>query len=105
MTLTWREHPEAFDEFRAAVEWYEGKRVGWGEVFIDAVDAAIASILDPSVQWGFYRARRSDPQLFSRRVAGFPYDIIHLRLEGEVLIIAYAHERRRPGYWVPRLST
>ena len=48
MTFTWREHAEALDEYRAAAQWYEARRPGLGDVFMDAVDAAIESILDPS---------------------------------------------------------
>ena len=52
MTFTWREHADALDEYRAAAQWYEAKRPGWGDVFMDAVDLAIESILDPSINWG-----------------------------------------------------
>lgn len=104
MTFTWREHHEALDEYRAAAKWYETNRRGWGDVFMDAVDAAIESILDPSISWGFYRDRRRTPQVYSRSVAGFPYDIIYLLIDGEAYIVAYAHERRRPGYWEDRIE-
>ena len=43
MTLAWREHAEALDEYRAAAKWYEASRRRWGDVFMDAVDAAIES--------------------------------------------------------------
>ena len=104
MTLAWREHAEALDEYRAAATWYETNRSGWGDVFMDAVDAAIESILDPSISWGFYRDRRRTPQVYSRSVPGFPFDIVYLRIDGEVYVVAYAHERRRPGYWTDRVS-
>lgn len=104
MRLTWREHVEALDEFRVAAKWYETKRVGLGDVFIDAVDAAIETILDSSMKWGYYRDRKRTPQIYSRSVAGFPFDIIYLLINGEVYIIAYVHERRRPGYWMHRLA-
>lgn len=102
MKFTWREHAEALDEYRAAAKWYETKRPGWGDVFMDAIDSAIESILDPSVRWGFYRDRRSTPQVYSRSVAGFPFDIIYLLIDEEIHIVAYAHERRMPGYWEHR---
>jgi len=103
VTLNWREHDEALDEYHRAAQWYEDKREGWGEVFMDAVDAAVDSVLDPSIRWGFYRSRKSAPQIYSRSVAGFPYNIIYLEIDDEVYIVAYAHEKRRPGYWAPRL--
>lgn len=88
----WREHEEALEEFRRAAWWYEERRVGLGEAFMDAVDTAIESILDPSIQWGFYRGRRSAPQVYSRSIAGFPYHIIYLELDEEIYVVAYAHE-------------
>ena len=104
MTFSWREHTEALDEYRAAAKWYEARRLGWGDVFMDAVDAAIESILDPSIRWGFYRDRDRTPQLYSRSVAGFPFDIVYLQIDGEVYIVAYAHERRQPSYWANRVA-
>lgn len=104
MTFTWREHAEALDEYRAAAKRYEANRPGWGDVFMDAVDAAIESILDPSIRWGFYRDRRRTPQVYSRSVAGFPFDIIYILIDEEVYVLAYAHERRLPGYWSHRFE-
>lgn len=103
MRFTWREHAEALDEYRAAARWYEHRRAHLGDVFMDAVDAALESVLDPSVTWGFYRDQRREPQIYSRSVAGFPFDIIFLVLKDEVYIVAYAHEKRSPGYWADRL--
>lgn len=104
MRRDWREHSEAFDEYRAAAHWYEDRREGLGDAFMDAVDAAIESILDSTVEWGFYRGRKRTPQIYSRSVAGFPFNVIYLKLNEEILIVAYAHEKRRPGYWARRLN-
>lgn|GEM_PF-3431966 len=48
----------SLDEYRHAAQWYEDKREGWGDVFMDAVDAAVDSILDPAIGWGFYQSRK-----------------------------------------------
>jgi hypothetical protein len=45
---------------------------------------------------------KRSPQVYSRSVAGFPFDMIYLRIDDEISIVAYAHERRRPGYWAQR---
>lgn len=104
MTLAWREHQEALDEYRAAANWYEDRRAGLGEAFMRAVDAAVESVLDPTVQWGWYAGRKTTPQIYTRSVAGFPFKVIYLELDGEIFIVAYAHERRRPGYWMHRVN-
>lgn len=94
-----REHDAAREEVREAAAFYECNREGWGDVFLDA----IASILDASVGWSFYDERVTVPQLYSRSVDGFPYDLIYVATDDEVFILAYAQERRRPGYWLDRL--
>lgn len=35
----------------------------------------------------------------------FPYAIIYRASPAEIVIVAYAHQRRRPGYWRSRLQT
>ncbi len=104
MTLDWHEHDEALREYRHAAQWYEDRREGWGDVFMDAVDTAIDSILEPSIGWGFYQHQRSNPQIYSRRVSGFPYSIVYLELENKIYIVAYAHEKRHPDYWSHRTN-
>lgn len=32
-------------------------------------------------------------------VRPFPYHVIYLLEEGDLYIVAFAHERRQPGYW------
>lgn len=99
-----REHAAARQELREAAAFYERNREGLGDVFLDAIDAAIASILDPSISWGFYDGSVTVPQLYSRSVHGFPYDLIYVSTGDEVFVLAYAQERRRPGYWRDRFT-
>ncbi len=103
MTLDWDQHPEAEEELAVSAEWYERRERGLGYELLRAAEEAVESTLDPAVQWGFSRSRQSDPQLYSRSIAGFPIDVIHLRTKTSVFVIAYAPERRRPGYWAHRL--
>jgi hypothetical protein len=35
----------------------------------------------------------------------FPYSIVFLELPTEVRIVAVAHARRKPGYWLERLPS
>ena len=42
-----------------------------GDPFMDAVDAAAESILDPAIMWGFYRGRKHSQEIYSRIIAGF----------------------------------
>jgi hypothetical protein len=29
----------------------------------------------------------------------FPFWVVFVELPGEAVVVAYAHEKRRPGYW------
>ncbi|NLB47688.1 MAG: type II toxin-antitoxin system RelE/ParE family toxin, partial [Microbacteriaceae bacterium] len=40
----------------------------------------------------------------SKAVRGYPYRIVYTVEPDAVLILAYAHERREPGYWLHRLN-
>lgn len=104
MTYRWRQHDDAREELLAAANFLEDERDGWGDRFIDAVDATIRSIVESPLSWGVHRGRRYTPQVRTRSVAGFRYDIKYIVIDNEVVIIAYAHERRRPGYWSRRLK-
>jgi hypothetical protein len=36
-------------------------------------------------------------------VARFPYHVIYLETATQIWILAIAHDRRKPGYWHPRV--
>jgi hypothetical protein len=95
--------PEARDEIRAAAAWYAERRTGLGEEFLAAVDGAIGRI-----RLGAKAARRvpriaPDLGVRSLRVQRFPYMLVFVELERAFRVLAAAHDRRRPGYWLKRL--
>lgn len=102
MIHAWRQHEDAATDLREAALFLDDEREGWGDRFIDAVEAAIASIVESPYAWGLHRGSSPTPDVHTRSVAGFRYDIKYIVHEGEVVILAYAHERRRPGYWSHR---
>lgn len=44
------------------------------------------------------------PIVRRKGVAGFPYGVIYYTTDSEIVIVAYAHERRHPGYWKHRID-
>ena len=93
-------HPDAADEFRVAVEYYEGALPGLGRRFYHAVRHA-TDLVAEYPEAGSPRGRTGARQLL---VVGFPYDVVYWR-RGEVAeVIALAHHRRRPNYWRDRGS-
>lgn len=102
--LPWREHPAAREELRLAAHWYEDKDRGLGERLTSEVDDAIAFIRALPDVAPLYRGRKRLPVLRRKGIQTFPYGIIYFVRGDEVIIIAYAHAKRRPGYWRERLA-
>jgi len=55
------------------------------------------------------RAVRLASPLIERRVrrfilSGFPYDLVYVVLDDEIVIVAFAHHSRQPHYWKSRLQ-
>lgn len=93
---------EAPSELEAAAVWYEERGAGLGHAFIAAVDATVERI----TRWPRIGApvEGLDPELDVRRapVARFPYYLAYLVADEAVHILAVAHHRRRPLFWVGR---
>jgi len=45
----------------------------------------------------------NDPAVRSLPVHGFPYQIVFVTLSDRIEVVAFAHKRRRPAYFVRRL--
>ena len=92
--------PEAEAELVEAAEWYESRRAGLGLRLILAVDRAFEDILDAPGSHALWIAGRP----FRKRVlTRFPY-VVFFRSDGaRVDVVAVAHARRRPGYWLGRV--
>ena len=45
-----------------------------------------------------------EPVVRSKRVRVFPYRVLYYLTDTSVVIVAYAHTRRKPRYWQHRLD-
>jgi plasmid stabilization system protein ParE len=90
-------HPEAIEEARAARESYLVRNAETGDAFLAELDTAIARIEQAPRQWPPYLSgtRR---YLFHR----FPFFVVYRATAIRIEIVAVAHARRRPGYWLGR---
>jgi plasmid stabilization system protein ParE len=91
-------HPEALAEADAAVEWYRERDARVAHRFLDKLERLILQI-------------EANPKRFASRgfgcraavMARFPYQVVFWESDEGIEIVAVAHGRRRPGYWVNRL--
>jgi plasmid stabilization system protein ParE len=102
LTLSVRISEEAEAEMAEAARWYESHRAGLGATFLDAVDDAVARVAEMP-RMGSPLPGTADETIRRRAVLRFPYHVIYVELPDRLQIVAVAHDRRRPGYWVGRL--
>lgn len=96
---------QAAEEAIEAAAWYEQERPGLGIEFAHAVSAAIDLLEDeilPLTNMPGAAGARGIKRLVLKR---FPYDIVVWELPEEIIVLAIAHQSRRPGYWRSRLRT
>lgn len=96
--------PEALDEIAEAAIWYEEQRDGLSTEFLLEIDRALARIAERPAS--FARLLDVPVELVIRRalVDRFPFGLIFIELPGDKLrVIAVAHTKRRPGYWLRRV--
>ena len=99
MTRGVRISEPASEEFTDAVRWYEARRAGLGAELFDAVVATI-DLIERQPESG--TAAYSDPQTRRALVVRFPYQVVYRLDQSEIVILAVAHMKRRPGYWKHR---
>ena len=98
-------HPEARAELRRAALWYEERRSGLGDDFVAEVSAAFDRIADvPESYPPWPLARAAGPMIRKAPIHRFPYVIAFERHEQYVLVLAIAHAKRRPLYWLTRAN-
>ncbi len=92
-------HPGAETEHFEAISFYESRQRGLGAAYLTDFEALVANIIHMPHR---YRVERM-PNIRSVSLQQFPFKIIFRDLEGIVQILAVAHKRRRPDYWLNRL--
>ena len=108
--MTYRYHPEARAELFAAAEWYERELAGLGWEFHDRIEEAIATVAEQPYAGPCWPGLATSVPVRRMLVRQFPFALAYLPgadLEGSwgdvLFIVAVAHLKRRPGYWLERL--
>jgi hypothetical protein len=110
-------HPEAADEAKRARNRYRGKA---GPTIARAFERAIRDLLrrieetprafevhgliavESKVRTLFFEVRRALPVQSQRGASLFPLVVFYYVRSGVPFVLAVAHGRRRPGYWMER---
>ncbi len=92
-------HPSAREELNKAVDYYQDSAKDLGYDFLEEVYAAIKRIQAYPEAWSPFSSR-------TRRclIHRFPYTVVYLLKNNEILIIAIAHSHQKPNYWQKRIA-
>jgi plasmid stabilization system protein ParE len=95
---------EAIDELLEAAEWYRARRPGLEAEFLAEMDRVLPLI--GSSPTAFPRLLHLPADLVIRRalLPRFPYAVIFMDLGEHIRVLAVAHAKRRPGYWLDRVG-
>jgi len=90
---------EAEVELWEAIAYYEDKAVGLGLDFEAEVDQSAGTIREWPERWPL----REDGtrRYLTRR---FPFLVVYTYLNEHIWIVAFAHCKRKPGYWANRMQ-
>ena len=91
--------PEADQEFREAARYYETEAPGVGVAFVAEVRRAVRSIIENP-----HAAAEVGAGIRGTLLKRFPYNILYAVEPGLIVIVAVAHQKRRPRYWQSRIK-
>jgi hypothetical protein len=88
--------PEALEEARVATLWYENARPGLGLIFWSGVQALVRHFEERPRAFGRLRGRAG--KLGARRghLVGFPWRVLYVVIDNEVVVIGLHHTARGP---------
>jgi plasmid stabilization system protein ParE len=96
-SLRWMAEAEA--ELRDALDWYDARSAVAASEFLEDLGSALTQIES--------NAARGSPHLKGTRrriLQKFPFSVVYRATTPQPQIIAIAHAKRRPGYWIKRLK-
>ena len=89
-----RFHPEAEEEYQAALAWYQARSPRSAERFEVETEHVLGMIAANSSMFARYG---EEHQLVMLR--RFPFSVVYRMHPNHVEVVALAHSRRSAGYW------
>jgi plasmid stabilization system protein ParE len=99
VTPSLRIHSLASLELTEAVRWYESKRAGLGGELLDEFSASLTRLTRRPESGNPISADQKTRRLLMTR---FPYQVVYRIRSSDIVVVALAHLKRRPGYWKHR---
>lgn len=97
MSLPFDFHPAVRGEVNGSYRFYEKKRVGLGQSFLNQVERALSRIGDDPEQFSF-----AEDDIRQCLVKRFPFVIYYRLLTDRIRILSVFHASRDPDEWKSR---
>jgi toxin ParE1/3/4 len=97
--VTYHLHPEAAAEHQRQIAYYEDKEPGLGRRYHAEFRTFVAAACEAPRR---YRVVHP-PAIRCLGFDVFPFDLIYREVGGSIQVLAVAHHRRQPNYWLDRL--
>ena len=92
-------HPAAEAEYLESIAYYESKRAGLGANYL----AEFERTMDVICGAPHRNPVEKHPDVRRMRMKKFPFTVLYRETSGSVQVLAVAHHRRRPQYWLGRV--
>ena len=86
-------------ELDDAIAWYASQAPGLGDAFLIETLKTLKLIEQYPKAW-----HPLTQQVRRCRLRRFPYSVIYAQEGSDLLVLAVAHQHRKPGYWRARLN-
>ena len=97
--MTYWFHPGAEAEHLDTIAWYEDRRAGLGAQYLAEFERLLELVCRYPHRYPIDRA----PSIRRARMRRFPFTDLYREASGRVDVLAVAHHRRRPAYWIDRV--
>ena len=91
-------HPQAAEEHKKQVAHYEEIQAGLGKRYHTEFQSVLTSVCASPERFRIVAA----PDIRRAMFKVFHFDLVYREVAGVVQVLAIAHHRRQPGYWVDR---
>ena len=92
-------HPAAETEHLESVAYYESMQAGLGASYLAEFERNMSEVCEAPHRYPIEKK----PDVRRIRMKRFPFALLFRESSGTVQVLAVAHNRRRPQYWLGRL--
>ena len=97
--MNYQFHPAAEAEYLETIAFYETQQPGLGASYLSEFESVLEWVCESPTNYPIER----EPDIRRARFRRFPFAVFFREFDGTVLVLAVAHQHRRPSYWLWRL--